>query len=70
MEEGPFIILTLDLEQAAIFNAAIAHYWIHVRQSADPELRRIAPQVASLQRLLVEKVHELHKGETHHATTH
>ncbi|GHO99154.1 hypothetical protein KSF_092020 [Reticulibacter mediterranei] len=65
MEEGPFIVLTLDLEQAAILNAAIAHYWIHMRQSTSSELRPIASQVADVQRLLVEKVHELRKGEPH-----
>jgi hypothetical protein len=66
MEEGPFIVLTLDLEQTAILNAAIAHYWIHVRQSTDPELRRFAPQIADLQRHLVDKVRDLRKGEKLH----
>ncbi len=69
MEEGPFIVLKFDLEQTAILNAALAKYWLSVRQSTDPELRRVAPQVADLQRTLVEKVRELHKGEVH-ATTH
>lgn len=69
MEEGPFVILTFDLEQAAILNAALACYWLHTRQSTSPELRPVASQVADLQRTLVEKVRELHsKGETHVST--
>jgi hypothetical protein len=61
MEEGPFVILTFDLEQAALLNAALAQYWIHVRRN--PELQSLLPQVADLQRLLVEKVRAIHKGE-------
>jgi hypothetical protein len=63
MEEGPFVILTLDLDQAALLNAALAQYWIHVRRN--PELQSMLPQVADLQRLLVEKVRAIHEGETH-----
>lgn len=68
MDEGPFIVLTLDLDQAALLNAALAQYWLHVRHTADPELRPIASQVADLQRLFVEQVRAIRKGESHAPT--
>lgn len=59
----PTITLTLDLDQAALFNAALAQYWLHLRRSASPELQPILPQVADLQRHLVEQVRAIHQPE-------
>lgn len=60
--DEPTVTLTLDLDQAALLNAALAQYWLHTRQSASPELRSVASQVAGLQRRLVEQVRAIHQS--------
>lgn len=59
------LTITITLDQAALLNAALAKYWLHTKNRA--ELQVITPQVADLQRQLVDQIRR--EGECHHATT-
>lgn len=58
------ITIKVDLDQAALINAALAKYWLHTRNRT--ELSHITPQVESLQRQFVEQIR---KGGTNHHVT-